>query len=154
MQRKLFLLLYSFILMIVWGLSFISVRQADAYTAALGLTFTFLSVYFVQKHYAFDLSRADKLAIVALPACYAAAFYVVLYNGGHFSTDRPNWYGRLIYIQLINPLNIALLFLWLGMTRMREVFRPVNLFIFCFVTLFYAYVFYGEFEASRYVNGG
>ena len=41
-----FALLYSLILVTVWGLCFLSIDKANQFTAGLGLAFTFLSGYF------------------------------------------------------------------------------------------------------------
>ncbi|MCC7506412.1 MAG: hypothetical protein IT259_13985 [Saprospiraceae bacterium] len=56
MKKKITLLLYGLALITVWGSCFLDARKANAYTAAMGLSFTFLSVYFLQKERNFDLN--------------------------------------------------------------------------------------------------
>lgn len=142
MKKKITLLLFGFCLMILWSICFMITGMSDSYTAAMGLSFTFLSLYFLQKAYHFDLSAGDKIAILAFPILYDIGAYFVLYDNGYFNPNKRSSYQLLFYIHLINPINIALLVSILGLTKLKDLSKPANAFIFVYITLFYSYIFH------------
>lgn len=118
--------------------------MADVYTAVMGLVFTFLSIYFLQKEYDFKLSAWDKWVVMALPILYLCYLYTVLYDTGYFKAHNYNfvvWYQLLFYKHIINPVTIAFIVLLLGLTKLKDLTNPRNLFIFASITVFYAYFF-------------
>jgi len=134
--------------MVIWSMCFMGSGMSDGYTAAMGLSFTFLSVYFFQQKYRFQVGFWGKAAILAFPVLYGVATYVTLASNGYFSEKRHNAYQMFFYIHLINPVNIALLVLVLGLTRLKDLSKPVNIFIFVYITLFYAYIFHWPWMVS------
>jgi len=149
MKRKIALLAYGFLLISVWSLCFAIKDKTNSYTAAMGLAFTFFSIYFLQKEFDFRLSFSDKLTVAALPILYLLSTYFVLYEKGTFDTPTYNFvnlYQILFYLHLINPLAIATLVLFLALTKLRDVSKPVNCFIFITITLFYSYFFYDHWK--------
>lgn len=144
MKNKFIYLAYGFFLINIWSLSFMYKGTSDGYTAALGLSFTFLSVYFLQKARDFSLGVSDKAVILLFPVLYAVGAYASLAGFGFFNTRKRNLYQLLFYIHLLNPINIALLVLVLGLTKLKDLSKPANLFIFIYLTLFYAYIFHKE----------
>lgn len=147
MKKKITLLLYGLALITVWGSCFLDAQKANAYTAAMGLSFTFLSVYFLQKERNFDLKTADKLLTILLPAVYLIVFYATSYERFYnkFGHDR---YYAFFYIHIVNPINIGVLFLLLGLTKLKDLARPANLFVFSFLTLFYTVFLFGDWRAQ------
>jgi thioredoxin-related protein len=144
MKKKLSLLLYGFVLINVWSICFLASGMADVYTAAMGLVFTFLSIYLLQKEYDFKLSALDKWMVMALPILYLCYLYTVLYDTGYFKVHNYNfvaWYQLLFYKHIINPVTIAFIVLLLGLTKLKDLTNPRNLFIFASITIFYAYFF-------------
>ncbi len=144
MKKKLFLLLYGFVLISIWGACFLANGLADTYTAIMGLAFTFLSIYFLQKEYDFKLSVSDKWAVLTLPILFLCSLYTVLYDTGYFKMRNFNfgaWYLNLFYRHIINPVTIAFIVLLLGLTKLRDLTNPRNPFIFASITIFYAYFF-------------
>ena len=141
-KRKIFLLFYSFLLISIWAACFIMKGMTDSYAAAMGMSFTFLSIYFLQKEYDFQLSTSDKVSILIFPFIYLIPLYITLYNNNSlpkFSLDVASLYQNLFYIHLVNPVLISLIILILGMTKMKDLRKPVNIYILTYVTLFYAY---------------
>jgi thioredoxin-related protein len=118
--------------------------MADTYTAAMGLVFTPLSVFFVQKEYDFKLSLSDKWALLIFPILYLVIFYVNLYDQNYFRMRSYNFvafYQVLFYLHIINPLTIAFIVLVLGLTKLKDLTNPRNIFIFASIAIFYAYFF-------------
>ncbi len=144
MKKKITLLLFGFFLMTLWSMCFMGSGMSDFYTAAMGLSFTFLSLYFLQKHYHFGLGIGDKIALCVFPILYGLATYLVLYDNGYFNPNKRNWYQLLFYIHLLNPINIALIVSILGLTKLKDLSKPVNVFIFVYITLFYSYIFHHQ----------
>jgi len=144
MKRKILLLAYGFVLITIWGICFLDNNMSDAYSSAMGLSFTFLSVYFLQKEYGFKLSSSDKLVVLALPTLFLIAVYALLFNSKYFVSPTfsfVNLYLNLFYLQLINPITIACIVLVLSLTKLRDLTKPQNVFVFGYITLFYAYFF-------------
>lgn len=141
-KRKFFLIAYSFLLISIWSACFTMSGLTNSYTAALGISFTFLSVYFLQQEYNFELSRLDKAFILTLPIICLIPIYITLYSSNalpKLSLSIPSLYQNLFYIHLINPVLISLIILVLGMTKMKDLRKPVNIFILTYATIFYAY---------------
>ena len=118
--------------------------MADSYTAVMGLAFTFLSAYFLQREYDFDLSLSDKWLVMAFPILFLCALYVNLYDIGYFrlrQIDFGSVYVVFFYRQITNPVLIAFIVLLLGLTKLRDLKNPRNVFIFTSITVFYAYFF-------------
>lgn len=118
--------------------------MADTYTAAMGLIFTPLSVYFLQKEYDFKISLSDKWAIMIFPLLYLCFMYVTLYDQNYFKMRSINFvafYQVLFYLHIINPITIAFIVLVLGLTRLKDLTNPRNIFIFASIAIFYAYFF-------------
>ena len=118
--------------------------MSDTYTAAMGLSFTFLSLYFLQKEYDFKLSVSDKWIIMAFPILFIFALYFTLFDYGYFKIrvfDFVTLYQILFYLHIINPVTIAFLGMVLALTRLKDLANPRNLFIFSSITIFYAYFF-------------
>jgi hypothetical protein len=84
MKKILSLLAYGFLLITIWSICFLGAGMADSYTAVMGLAFTFLSAYFLQREYDFDLSLSDKWLVMAFPILFLCALYVNLYDIGYF----------------------------------------------------------------------
>ena len=144
MKNKILLLLYGFVLVLVWGICFLGKGMSDAYTAALGLSFTFISSYLVQKEYHFSLDIWDKTAIALFPFLYIIAVYFVLFKNGSFSAEKFNLYQNLFYHHLINPLNVAFVGLWFGLTKLKDLTKPLNAFVFTYIILFHSYFFHSN----------
>jgi thioredoxin-related protein len=142
MKKRAFLLLYGFVLITIWGICFLGRGMSDSYTAAMGLSFTFISAYFLQKEFDFKLDLRDKIAVSIFPVLYIVAVYFVLFNNNQFSLKKYNLYQLLFYFHLINPLNVAYASLLLSLTALKNVAPPRNIFIFVYITLFYAYFFH------------
>jgi len=144
MQKKMFLLLYGLVLISIWSTCFLAATMADVYTAVMGLVFTFSSVYFLQKEYDFKFNLSDKWAVLTLPVLFLCSLYTVLYDTGYFKMPNFNfvsWYQLLFYKHIINPVTIAFIVLLLGLTKLKDLTNPRNLFIFTSITVFYAYFF-------------
>lgn len=117
------------------------------HAAILGMTFTFLSIYFLQKEYDFKLNLADKFFIFIFPTLYLASSYYVLYDKGYFFRKHYNFsdlYQLGFYVHVINPLVIASVMLLLGLTKLKDLTNLRNIFIFTYITLFYSYFSYPE----------
>ncbi len=151
MKKKIALLAYGFVLISIWSICFVASSMADTNTAVMGLAFTFLSVYFLQKEYDFKLSISDKWAVMAFPILYLGSVYTILYDNGYFNMLTLNfvaWYQLLFYLHIINPLTIASIVLLLGLTKLKDLRNPRNLFIFASITIFYAYFFMFTWKSS------
>lgn len=125
--------------------------MADTNTAIMGLIFTFLSVYFLQKEFDFKLSTSDKWTVLALPILFLGYLYTVLYDIGYFKMHTLNfvaWYQLLFYLHIINPVTIAFIVLLLGLTTLKDLTNPRNPFIFASITIFYAYFFMFTWKSS------
>ncbi|MDX2136319.1 MAG: TlpA disulfide reductase family protein [Saprospiraceae bacterium] len=142
MKRKISLLAYGLMLVLIWGICFLGSGMSDPYTAAMGLSFTFISIYFLQKKYDFKLTYGDKVAVVLFPLLYVILVYYTLITHDRFSPKKTNYYQLLFYLHLINPLNVAFVGLLLGLTKLKDLSKPVNIFIFSYIVLFYAYFFH------------
>lgn len=144
MKRKISFLAYGFVLITVWSVCFLDRTLSDAYTSAMGLSFTVLSVYFLQKSYDFKLSASDKIAVLALPTLFLIAVYVLLFNSKYFQSpafNLINLYINLFYLQIINPVTLAVIMLVLSLTKLNDLAKPQNIFVFGYITLFHAYIF-------------
>jgi thioredoxin-related protein len=137
-------LAYSFSIIIIWGACFMANGLSDAYTAAMGLSFTFLSIYFLQQAYHFNLRLRDKGLILVFPVLYDISVYLALWSDGYFTTTKLNAYQKIFYIHLLNPINIALIMLILGLTKLKRLSKLSNIFIFTYMTLFYSYMFHNQ----------
>lgn len=125
--------------------------MADTNTAAMGLTFTFLSIYFLQKEYEFNLSIPDKWAVMAFPILFLCATYFVLFDYGYFKINTYDFitlYQILFYKHIINPVTIAFIVLLLGLTKLKDLANLRNLFIFSSITIFYTYFFMVTWKTS------
>lgn len=145
MKRKGLLLIYGFVLISIWSICFLGAGMSDSYTAAMGLSFTFLSIYFLQKEYEFKLSISDKFVILAFPIVHLCSIYFVLFDNNYFAFRSINFvalYQLLFYLHLINPVVIAFLVLLLGLTKLKDLSNPRNIFIFISITIFYSYFFH------------
>jgi thioredoxin-related protein len=144
MKKKIYFLIYGFTLITIWSCCFLGAGMADANTAVMGLVFTPLSVYFLQKEYDFKLSLSDKWAIMILPVLYLCSFYYILYDQNYFKMRSYNFvafYQVLFYLHIINPITIAFIVLVLGLTKLKDLTNPRNIFIFASIAIFYAYFF-------------
>jgi thioredoxin-related protein len=144
MKKKIIFLIYGLLLISIWSVCFMTSGKSDAYTAIMGMLFTFLSSYFLQKEYDFKLTVLDKITLAAFPILYLSASYFVLFDRGYFSTSKHGFYMVWFYIHLINPLNVACIVLLLGLTILKDVFKPLSIFIFMYIALFYAYLFHSD----------
>jgi thioredoxin-related protein len=148
-MKKILLLLYGFILAAIWGACFLDSQLADNVSAAMGLAFTFLSVYFLQRQYKFNLSVADKGTVVSIPLVFLIMLYTNLIDYGFFRFKMYDFsaiYQIVFYLQLINPAFIAFIMLVLGLTWLKDLRNPANVFVFTSITLFYAYFFMLEWK--------
>ncbi len=144
MKRKIIFLLYGFVLINIWSLCFKEgYLRSNEFTYGLGLSFTFLSSYFIQKEYDFQLSYTDKFCLIILPILYLITEYIVVIIPG-LSKGHYHPFFFLFYAHFINPINIAFLVLVLSMTVMKDLSRHINLFIFIYLTIIYSYFFYKE----------
>jgi thioredoxin-related protein len=144
MKKKLSLLAYGLVLITIWSICFLGAGMADTYTAVMGLAFTFLSAYFLQREYDFDLSLSDKGLVMSMPTLFLCALYVTLYDYNYFrlrSFDFGSVYTVCFYRQITNPVVIAFIVLLLSLTKLRDLKNPRNVFIFASITIFYAYFF-------------
>lgn len=141
-------LLYGIATITVWWLCFLDAQKANAFTSAMGLSFTFLSVYFLQKERGFDLNSTDKILVLLFPVLYMITFYATTFRQFYLKFGQ-DWYYTLFYMHIVNPVNIGLLFLLLGLTKLKDLSRPANLFVFSFLTLFYAVFLFGDWRAQR-----
>lgn len=142
-KRRLFLIFYSLLLISIWSACFVIIGLPNSYTAAFGMSFTFLSIYFVQKEYDFKLSLSDKALILIFPVIDLIVLYTTIYSNNFlpkFSLNIPSLYQNLFYIHIVNPILISSIILILGMTKMKDLRKPVNIFILTYTTIFYAYV--------------
>ncbi len=57
-------------------------------------------------------------------------------------------YLNLFYRHIINPVTIAFIVLLLGLTKLKDLTNPRNLFIFASITIFYAYFFMFTWKSS------
>lgn len=147
MKRKIFFTAFGLVLVTIWGICFLGNGISDSYTAAMGLSFTFIGVYLLQKEYDFNLSVRDKAALVFFPLLYVISLYYVLFDNGYFTSKKYNLYQTLFYFHLINPLNIAFIGMLLGLTKLKDLTKPVNIFIFTYIVLFYSYMFHPNWMA-------
>ncbi|HAD12772.1 MAG TPA: hypothetical protein DCF33_10080 [Saprospirales bacterium] len=155
MKKKIIFLGYGFILASIWGVCFLDANMADKATAAMGLAFTFLSVYFLQRQHRFSLSNVDKCIVASIPLFFLIGLYTTLIDFGYFRFKTYNFpaiYQTVFYLQLINPGLIAFLMLVLGLTWLKDLRNPANVFVFTFISLFYAYLFMPEWTL-RWHNG-
>jgi thiol-disulfide isomerase/thioredoxin len=140
--KKFALFFYGFTMASIWSACFLDGHMADGYTAALGLSFTFLSIYFLQRQLKFSLTLVDKLMILIMPVVFLVGLYVNLTDFGYFWSDAAGfsrWYMVSFYLHLINPGLIAFILLVLGLTWLKDLRNPANVFVFTFITLFFAY---------------
>lgn len=143
-KKKLALLLYGFALINIWSICFLSSGMVDHYTVAMGLSFTALSLYFVQREHDFNLSRSDKWVIMACPILLLCLTYYTLYDYGYFTMRRLDFVGLyqlLFYLHIINPVTIAFIMTLLGLGKLKDLGNPRNVFIFASIVVFYAYFF-------------
>jgi len=155
MKKKLTLLAYSFVLITIWSICFLMAGMVDSYTAAMGLSFTFLSSYFLQREYDFDLSLSDKWLILALPTLFLFALYINLYDVGYLRLRRLDFgslYVVFFYRHITNPVVIAFVVLLLGVTKLRDLRNPRNVFVFASITVFYAYFFMFTWKSNWFVT--
>lgn len=117
---------------------------SDAVTAGLGLSFTCLSLYFLQEQPGFKLGRADKAYLLFFPMLYDLGTYVVLFSNGYFDWDKRGAYELIFYLHLKNPVNLALLMAVLSVGILQDLKRPAHIFIFTYLTLFYSCIFYDQ----------
>ncbi|MBL7808323.1 MAG: TlpA family protein disulfide reductase [Saprospiraceae bacterium] len=123
--------------------------MADKVTAAMGLAFTFLSAYFLQRQYGFSLSKVDKCIVALFPLIFLIGLYNSLIDFGYFRFKMYNFsaiFQTVFYLQIINPGLIAFITLVLGLTWLKDLRNPANVFVFSFITLFYSYLFMYEWK--------
>ncbi len=125
LKRKITAFIYSFILILVWGIGCIDMH-ADSITAGLVLIFTFAGTYFLRVKMNFDFY--DKLIVLLFPTLYFIAFVQIWES---FSANVFN-----------NPLTIGLVFLILSLTFLKDLTKSENVFIFLFCTVLYSHRFY------------
>jgi len=149
MMKKVSILVFGLVLITIWGFCFLNYEQANAYTAAMGLSFTILSVYFFQKRFNFELNLPDKILLLALPILYSTTLYIQLFPSikGKFELLH-----LLFYIHIVNPVNIGLLVLLLGLTKLKELSKPVNIFIFLYLILFYVHFLYPDWRGIQFIS--
>ncbi len=152
MKRKIIFFSYGVLLAAIWGHCFLDPGGADSYTAVLGLSFTFISAYFLQKEYNFELSFADKLCILALPIFCIIILYYNHYTQDNLTKTQKSWFFVLFYFQIINSHFVATVVLLLALTKLKDLSKPVNIFIFTFITLFYSYSFHHKWRTSQFVS--
>lgn len=144
MKKKLALLLYGFALINIWSICFFASGMVDHYTIAMGLSFTALSLYFVQREYDFNLTRSDKWVVMVCPILFLCMTYYTMYDFGYFKIQRLDFVGLyqlLFYLQIINPVTIAFIMMLLGLSKLKDLGNPRNVFIFASIALFYTYFF-------------
>ena len=56
------MLTYGFVLISMWSACFVMGGMSNSYTAAMGMSFTFLSIYFLQKEYDFWMANQEHLS--------------------------------------------------------------------------------------------
>ncbi|MAT55134.1 MAG: hypothetical protein CMN32_11690 [Saprospirales bacterium] len=133
-----FALLYSLILVTVWGLCFLSIDKANQFTAGLGLAFTFLSGYFFNEKIKKEASNKIRYLVLLVTALYPTALYLQLSKSGFFEKFTDNLYELYFYVHFVNPLLVAFVTLVLVLFVRRDLFRPSNLFLFISITVFYS----------------
>ncbi|MDX1911555.1 MAG: hypothetical protein SFV22_08730 [Saprospiraceae bacterium] len=146
MKKRLAFLGFGGVLVIIWSMCFMTQGVSDAFTAGLGLSFTFLSIYFLQEKTGFNPGRTDRALLLFFPMLYALGTYIVLYNNGYFDWKKRGVYELVFYLHLKNPLNLALLMAVLSTGSLKDLKRPVHIFIFTYATLFYSYIFYDQWK--------
>lgn len=155
MKKKLALLAYGFVLISIWSICFLSYGMVNEKTAFMGLVFTPLSVYFLQREYDFTLSLWDKRTIAILPALYVFALYYTLYDLNYFKmqlNNFPAFYQLFFYLHIINPITISFLVLLLAMSWLKDLTNPRNIFIFGFIAVFYSYFFMFEWKSKWFMG--
>lgn len=113
MKNKIIAFFYSLALLFVWGSGIVN-SDADQISVIMALSFTFLTTYFLDKAYSFNL--AEKVIILAIPTLYFCT-YIYLFES-----------VRLLL--LMNPILIAFAFLLLSLSYMSNLSKPINLFLF------------------------
>ena len=151
MKRKILFLIIGFVLILVWSLCFVSAKQSDEVSSALGLSFTVLAVYFAQREFEFKLGFNDKLCLLFFPVVYWLVFYYNIVTK-YFKNFEYSFFYKYFYIHLIFPLNVALFLMLLGMSKMKDVTRPVNIFIFFYIILFYSYFFFSDWHSIQFAS--
>ena len=151
MKRKIIFVGYGVLLALIWGHYFLDRSEANSYTAAMGLSFTFLSAYFLQKEYNFELSLSDIICIMCFPVATTAILYYNDYSHG-LSIGKYPWIFVLFYYQIINPHFIACIVLLLALTKLKHLTKPANIFIFICITLFYSYSFHPKWKVKQFTS--
>jgi thioredoxin-related protein len=151
MKKKIVLLLFGLLLISIWSACFLNAGMADDKTAFMGLVFTPLSAYFLQREYDFKLSVWDKWAVAILPVLYVFALYFTLFDLNYFKMHTysfPAFYQLFFYLHIINPVTIAFLVLLLALSWLKDLTNPRNIFIFGFIAVFYSYYFMFEWKSK------
>ncbi len=146
-MNNFFSILYGLILVLVWGLCFLSIEKASQFTAGLGLSFTFLSGYFFNEKVKSDPSGKPKYLALLFPALYLTAFYIRLFKSGFFEKFEANFFELYFYIHFVNPILIAFATLVLVLFFWRDISRHSNLFLYFSIVLFYSYFFFPDWRS-------
>lgn len=121
--------------LLIWSFGFINLA-ANKTTATLGLIFTVVGTYFLQKEFNFEFSLIDKLIILFFPFLYLVMFTFL--------------HGSISLIYLINPFLIGFILLVLILNQLKYLLTPRNIFIFSFIILFYTFALYPEWKLNQY----
>lgn len=135
MKNYLILLIYSLSLILLWGLCFLSYPEANQITCGIGLVLTFLSTYFIQKEFGFNLKIWEKLILLVFPIAYTIVF---------LTQDSKSTF-------LFSPLLIGLIFLVFNLFVFKDLRIFRNNVFFVLITLSYTTVFFTRWQ---YVNSG
>ena len=138
MKSKIILILFSSSFLLVWGMSFLDSWTTDRVTSFLGMIYTFGATYFLQKEYSFQLSGWEKILILSCPLFYVSSYFYL--------------HGIRSIFSIMNPLYVGFILLVLNLTVLKDVSKARNLFLFLFVSFFYAYAFYPLWDNSNKNN--
>lgn len=125
--------IYSFCLVILWGICFISYPEANQVTCGIGLVLTFISSYFIQRESDFKLKLVEKLILLIFPTFYYLFF---IFNDINY---------------LISPLLIGLILLIFNLFIFKDLKNFRNNIFFVLITISYTTFLFNRWQ---YVNSG
>lgn len=143
MKKKICLFLFSISFLLVWAFSLL-LTPTDIFSVILGLSYTFLGAFFIQKKYDFHLSFGEQLILSLCPVFY---FLLSIYSFGSTSYS----YGSVSYF-ILNPILVAFLIFLLQLFYLKDLSKPENLFTFVFISIFYAYIFFPIWKESTIIK--
>ncbi|RMG39059.1 MAG: hypothetical protein D6732_04535 [Methanobacteriota archaeon] len=146
MKKTITSLLFGLLATILWSFAFLDHPNTTSLSAFMGFLCTIGGSYLLQKEHDFQLNLKEKIATLAIPLIYTAAFLKndVIYR------DLNNLKPSI----LLNPILLSFTILLFSILFSTQLFKKANpwiLYLSAFL-FFYSYGYFDEWKATQYLN--